>query len=355
MTARLAALLCALVLLGACTQDEPETVVAASPSPSPTPEKVERVVCPLSGRPARDEALAERPALAVKVENNPVAYPLSGLEDAEIVYEELVEGGLTRFMALYHCTDSAKVGPVRSARAVDPAIMTPTTRILADAGANDLVKKELDESNIFSINEDRAGKAMRRVDRAGITAEHTLYGDTRALRKIGQKRFDKPPPSDTFSFGPPARGSIPVRGVTIHFSAATEVSYRWSKGAWVRYDDGDPLPLEGAPKVTVDNVIIEEHTVDYSDIVDVAGNNSTEIADVTGSGPAVLLRDGRAYRGRWKRKSVKSPVAFVTKGGDPMTLKPGVTWIELVPNNKGDLKGSYELHRKTNKKKKKKG
>ena len=92
-------------------------------------EAIADKVCPLSGaEPKGDEA--DRPAVAIKVENAQVAYPLSGLHEAELVYEELVEGGVTRFMAIYHCTDSKKVGSVRSARAVDPGIMIPVTKIL---------------------------------------------------------------------------------------------------------------------------------------------------------------------------------------------------------------------------------
>jgi hypothetical protein len=76
-------------------------------------------------------------------------------------------------------------------------------------------------------------------------------------------------------------------------------------------------------------------------IVDAAGNPSIEIADPTGSGRAVLFRDGRAIRGRWIRDSVEDAVRFETASGDPMVLKPGTTWVELVPSGKGDVKGSF--------------
>ncbi|MGI8708323.1 MAG: DUF3048 domain-containing protein, partial [Actinomycetota bacterium] len=110
--------------------------------------------CPLNGEEPDDEAILDRPAVAVKIENASVAYPLSGLEKADVVYEEAVEGGVTRFMAIYHCADAAKAGPVRSARAVDPAIMIPTTKILAFSGANEPVMQALGDSEVVIVDED---------------------------------------------------------------------------------------------------------------------------------------------------------------------------------------------------------
>lgn len=300
-------------------------------------------ICPLSGAIPR-ESVADRPAVAIKVENNPVAWPLSGLEKAEIVYEELVEGGITRFMAIYHCTDASKVGPIRSAREVDPAIMSPVTKILAGAGANSIVQKALDKADIVVVNEESAGSAMERVERPGITSEHTLYGDSAALRKIGAKKFDTPPPQGLFTFGALQDGTTKASHIEIDFSGATLVEYNWTGNKWARSEDQAIFEAETGDQIAVDNILIEEHKVNESDkIVDVAGNPSIEIADVTGSGRAVLFRDGRALVGRWERKEIADPVRFLTKGGDAMVLKEGNTWIELVPSDEGQIKGSFSF------------
>ncbi|MGH2729179.1 MAG: DUF3048 domain-containing protein, partial [Actinomycetota bacterium] len=131
--------------------------------------------CPLTGLEPNREELIDRPAVAVKIENAPIAYPLSGLEDAELVYEELVEGGSTRFLAIYHCTDSDKAGPVRSARAVDPAIISPITHILAYSGQNDIVLAALEDADIVRLDEDTANGGLVRIPREGLSLEHTLY------------------------------------------------------------------------------------------------------------------------------------------------------------------------------------
>jgi Protein of unknown function (DUF3048) N-terminal domain/Protein of unknown function (DUF3048) C-terminal domain len=327
-------------LLAACSGDdsgEPEaTPRQSATAPPPT--------CPISGLDPESPRDLDRPAVAVKVENHSAAYPLSGLDKAEVVYEELVEGGITRFMAMYHCTDTKKAGPVRSARIVDPAIMKPITRILGDAGGNDIVLAALKKANIISIDENKAGKAMRRVYRPGYSSEHTLYASTSGLRKIGQKTYDKPPPDDVFEFGDAVDGGKKTRSVSMVFSGSTTVSYKWTGGKWHRSDDGEPLTMESGVPIAVDNVIIEQHEVNFSKtIVDVAGNRSVEIADVTGTGKAVLFRDGEMFEGRWLRKTVESAVEYRTKSGEPMVLDPGTTWIELLPDSKGELKGSYTI------------
>lgn len=332
---------CVALLGSGCSNDEaappPATAPASTPTPTPDPE------CSLTGENPKRPALVDRPAVAVKVENHPVAYPLSGLEDAEIVFEELVEGGITRFMAIYHCTDSAKVGPVRSSRIIDPGIMIPITRILGAAGGNDIVLKALKKANVVILDEDTSGKAMRRIARPGVTFEHTLYAHTSALRKLGSKRYDEPPRT-SFEFGRIEGRAKKAREVTVNFGGDATVSYEWKKGKWRRFDDGSPLMTEAGKQIAVDNVVIEQHTVRNSrTIVDVAGNPSIEIADDTGRGTAVLLRDGKSIRGRWVRKKKQGPVRFVTKQGDPMVFAPGTIWIELVPDRKGDIKGSFSI------------
>jgi Protein of unknown function (DUF3048) N-terminal domain/Protein of unknown function (DUF3048) C-terminal domain len=302
-------------------------------------------VCPLTGEKPSKDSLAERPAVAVKIENSSIAYPLSGLEDADLVYEEVVEGGLTRFMAIYHCGDTRKAGPIRSARAVDPAIMTPASYILAFSGANGQVLDSLEEAGIVQVTEATAGGAMERIPREGLTSEHTLYADSEKARALGAKKYDKPPPDDSFEFGDLPGGSKKASSVEITFSGATVVRYDYSKGSWLRFQNGEPFMAESGDQISVDNVLLEEHEVNYSKIKDVAGNPSTEIADVTGTGRAVLFRDGAVIKGKWRRESIEAPVVFETASGDTMTLAPGTTWIHLVPSAKGEVTGSFSYEK----------
>ena len=302
------------------------------------------LTCPLTGIEPRKEALADRPAVAVKISNIPAAYPLSGLEDAEIVYEELVEGGLTRFMALYHCTDTGKVGPVRSSREVDAAIMTPITRILGAAGGNDQVRETLRDAEIVLIDENTPGGAMERIPRDGVSSEHTLYLDTATLRKVGRKEFDDLPPEDLRKFGDLETKGKRAQSISIEFGASS-VSWSWDGAKWLRSDEGAASMSEAGEQLSAANVLIEEHTINYSGITDNQGAQSTVIEDVTGSGRAILFRDGRAIRGTWERDSVEGHVRFLTRDGEEMVFAQGATWIELVPSDKGEAKGSFEYGR----------
>jgi hypothetical protein len=227
----------------------------------PIPGIADPVVCPITGEEPRDEALAERPAVALKVENAAVARPLSGLEDADLVYEELVEGGETRFMAIYHCGDTDKAGPIRSARLVDPAIMMPKTKILGYSGGNQIVLDALKDAGIVSVTEDVAGNAMERIARSGLTVEHTLYADSAGVRKIGQKKFDDPPPDDLFVFGELEGDSKKASSISLNFGGASEISYEWARGKWRRLQDGEAFVAESGNQITVENVLVEEHHV----------------------------------------------------------------------------------------------
>jgi hypothetical protein len=303
--------------------------------------------CPLSGLEPDSESVLDRPAVAVKIENAAVAYPLSGLDEAEVVFEELVEGGVTRFMAIYHCTDSEKAGPVRSARIVDPAIVSPITKILAYSGQNAPVLKALEGAGIVRIDEDAAQGALERIPREGVSSEHTLYAHTKELRKIGQKEFGDPPPEDLFEFGEVQDSAKSATSITINFNPVNTIRYDWSGEGWQRFEGDTPFVMENGDQISVQNVLIEEHTVNLSDtIVDVVGNPSLEIANETGSGRAVLFRNGKAIKGTWTREEIESPPVFETKDGDRFVFAPGTIWIELVPDDQGEVKGSFKFAKK---------
>ena len=309
-------------------------------------EVVKEEKCPLSGREPAKAELIGRPAVAVKVENAEIAYPLSGLEDADVVYEELVEGGITRFMAIYHCTDSDKIGPVRSARVVDPGIVLPFTRILAYAGQNDLVLEVIQDADLVRVEEGNSQGALTRVPREGLATEHTLYADSAKVREVAQDEYEEPPAEDIFKFG--EIGDINTKRaktVDITFSQATQIRYVFEGDAYERFQPLDqPFELEEGGQLSVANVLVQEHEVNNSkNIFDVEGNPSPEIADETGRGRATLFRDGQAIEGTWSRDAIEDPVKFETDDGDEMVFAPGSIWVHLVPGPGGELKGSVSF------------
>src|SRR5687768_14672094 len=162
--------------------------------------------------------------------------------------------------------------------------MSPYTRILAAAGGNPGVRANLEEFDVILIDENAAGEAMERVERPGISTEHTLYGDTKELRRLGQKKFEDSPTDDIFEFGDLPDGGKKTGSIDLMFGSSS-IGFEWTDGAWFRTDDGEPLMMENGDQLSFDNVIIEEHTVNLStEFADVLGTPSPVIADVTGSG-----------------------------------------------------------------------
>ncbi|MGH2751075.1 MAG: DUF3048 domain-containing protein [Actinomycetota bacterium] len=338
--APLAALLGALVLVGACTSDEP-------PTRAQEPEVEEDVapICPLTGEDPPKGLDLSRPGVAVKIENSPAARPQSGLDQADIVYEEIVEGGATRFMAIYHCHDAAEAGPVRSARFDDPKIANPFTRILAYSGANDIVEKELKEQKLIALDEMNAKGALFRVP-PGSTDIHSVFGDTLRLRKLGRKMGKSAPPgSSYFEFGGLPAGAKPAKSVTINFNPNNEIAWRFKGGKWVRFEAGAPFDSVGGKQIGTPNLLVQEVEVnDSHNIRDSAGNPSPDIK-LDDKGRAFLFRDGKVVAGTWKAGKDGVP-SFKTKKGDPFTFEVGSTWIELVPSKKGNVKGSIKISKK---------
>ncbi|MGH2698954.1 MAG: DUF3048 domain-containing protein [Actinomycetota bacterium] len=337
----LGALSAALLLVGACTSDEPERneTEAAQPDQKVPP------VCPLTGEDPPRRIDLSRPAVALKIENSPQARPQTGLDQADIVYEEIVEGGVTRFMAIYHCHDAAEGGPVRSARFDDPKIAKPFTRILAFSGANGLVFQELNKKKLIALDEQNASGPLFRVP-PGSTDVHSVFGDTLKLRKRGNRKGKLgPPKSSYFEFGDVPAGAKKARSVTLHFNPNHEINWRWKGKTWVRFEAGEPFVSSGGDQIGIPNLLVQEVEVnDSKSITDVAGNPSPDI-DLDGKGRAFLFRDGRVVKGTWKADKSGVP-SFKTVRGEPFTFEVGSTWIELVPSNKGNVKGWIDFSNK---------
>lgn len=297
--------------------------------------------CPLTGREPVDATDAQRTAVAVKVANDPAAYPLFGIEDADLVVEEPIEGGHTRFLAIYHCRDASPVGPIRSARMLDVFFLRPLTRVLAFSGANRRVMNTLDRARIIQVTELGAPRAFDRIIRPGLGAEHTLYADTQRLRRAIGDRVLRPP-SSSFAFGTLPPGGRSVSRAVIRYGPGTTIVYRARRGSWVRTQNGRVLETQDATPIVVDNVIVLEYELRYlKSVVDVAGNPSVTIADPTAGGRAFLLRDGRVFAGLWRRSARTDPISLLASGGGAMVLRPGTTWIQVVPSATSEVDGRF--------------
>jgi hypothetical protein len=289
--------------------------------------------CPLTGRPAPGREVPRRPVLAVKVENTPDAYPLAGLQTADVVYEELVEGGITRFMALYQCKDAKKVGPVRSARTTDPKVLVQydPNSMIAFSGGQLAVVHAVERSGLVSFDEDSGGDAFWR-DTARFEP-HNLFVNTAKLRaKAAKRTAGSGQPRRLFPFDAeaPAAGKH-VSRVSMSFSSSVTATWQWDKnaGRWRRMYEDAPMTLDTGTPITAANVIVQQVVVTEGNLVDVLGYHSPEVS-LTGSGKAWIMRNGVLIAGTWSRPVMGAITKFVSKTGEIIPLAPGNTWIELV-------------------------
>jgi hypothetical protein len=341
----LAALLAALLLLAACTSEEPEPTPPADepgavddePEPDPDPGRA-----PLTGLPT-DADLAERPLLVVKIENSPAARPQAGLDEADVVYEELVEGGVTRFITLFHSRIPEVAGPVRSARPVDVELISGfgEAPALAYSGARDEVMQMLRASPLVLITEGEAG-FFRSSERR---APHNLYVRT-ADTLAGAVERGATPPSAEMSWRftdevPDGAETCPedasdcidpggAIAVAMSTTFRTDFTYDEGAGLYRREQNGAPAEVIGDGRIGAANVVVlaMEHYV--GGCCDTAGNPYAETR-ATGGGRAVILRDGRWYEARWSKADDRSPLRLLGGDDEPFPLKPGPTWV-LLPS-----------------------
>ncbi|HYY07815.1 MAG TPA: DUF3048 domain-containing protein [Actinomycetota bacterium] len=313
-------------------------------APGPIQDIVNKITgrpspCPLTGElRAHGKDAPDRPVMAIKVENSDDAYPLVGLDRADVVYEELVEGGITRFVALFQCQGATRVGPVRSARTTDPKILVQYADqpLLAYSGAQHRVTKAVDKANIVSFTETSANDAYTRDDQRVMP--HNLFVNEKVLFRLAKKQgvdFSEPREVFTFSDEVPTPAKK-TKTVSAAFSSAHTAEWRWSGGRWTRLLDGSPMELENGKTVTADNLVIQEVAVTTSTILDPAGYPSPTV-DLTGTGRAWILRDGRRIAGHWTRNSLGDVTVFETKAGDRIDLAPGTTFVELIPKGTGEV------------------
>ena len=303
-----------------------QTVGLAGPAAAEAPP-----TCPLSGLPAPHGEVPARPALAVKVENAPEARPQASLNDADVVVEEPVEGGYTRFIAIFQCSGSGRVGPVRSGRTTDPDYLRQLgPAVFGYAGGRSVVKAQVPKAGLTDVNYIIAANAYTRDE--SRAAPHDLFTATQALYEASKSKEGAPEP--LFAYADTWDGAARrIKSAHLPFSSASDVYWQWSGGkqAWLRSHGTVPHTLEDGERVSATNVVIQVVNVTDSTYLDAAGNPSPEV-DLTGHGPAYVLRGGELIRGRWERRSLRATTRLVTKDGTRIRLEPGRTWVELLPS-----------------------
>ncbi|HXW36000.1 MAG TPA: DUF3048 domain-containing protein [Acidimicrobiales bacterium] len=307
---------------------------AATPSKSATIAVKSKPAanCPLTGSPAPGGVVPERPALAIKVDNYPDARPQSGLDQADIVFEEPVEGGITRFVAVFQCQEASLVGPVRSARYPDVGILDQLSKpIFIHAGGIDPIIEMLDEANLYNDDLFTHGAIVQRLSTR--YPPYNTYVSTSAA--WGLEPQDTTPPAPVFSYSDLPPPGTAVASIHIPFSGTSDETWTWSakSNQWLLAYSGLPETdaTTGAPIAATNVVVQMVQTSTGPWLENDLGGYEVEV-DPTSGGAVTVLRNGKAITGTWQRASIDSPMDLVASDGSTIPLQPGNTWVEMVPS-----------------------
>lgn len=273
-------------------------------------------VSPLTGRPGD----AGSAVLAVKVDNSPQGRPWTGVDAADVVYVEPVEGGVTRLLAVFASHLPPAVGPVRSFRESDIDVLSAYGRpALGFSGNAPELDRMVASSPVIPVSAESVAGAYHR---GRGEAPHNLYADPRAL--LAAAHDVAAPRSIGFRFGAAPPGGRPAADV-VETIGSTKVAVHAADGRYTVAFDGAPTVTAGGPAT----VVVQRVPIRTSAIHDVVGAPSPT-AVTLGRGPVDVLRDGRRWTGTWSRPTAADPTTFTGPGGAPLTFAPGPVWVLLA-------------------------
>ena len=309
-----------LALRGGAQAERPRAT--PSPSPSPSPSHAPPLRSPFTG----ERVPSLNRVLAVKFDNIVFARPHTGLSHADIVYVLPVEGGLSRFMAIFSSAYPPVIGPVRSAREDDLQMLRQFGRpAFAYSGATAALLPYIHQTaRIVDLYAGIAGGYYR--DNRRI-APYNLYARTRQLVKQAPRATRAH--DIGFRFGPPPRGGKITRSASVSYPAAS-FRFTWSaaKRRWLVSMDGTPAMTTDSGRLAPATVVIQYTTVRTSRFLEYG--KPPPYAESVGSGTALVLRDGRAWTTHWSRPTADGGTTFRTAYGQRMTFALGQVWIVLA-------------------------
>jgi hypothetical protein len=269
---------------------------------------------PFTGLPAEPA-----PVMAVKIDNHRDARPHTALEDADIVFVEKVEGGLSRLIGLYSSKFPEGMGPVRSARAYNVEQLRMFDRpVLAYSGAREAVVDLIEKSPLYGVSHDDFPDAYFRG--GDNEAPHNLYAhpdkilaeapDASESKDIGFRFADEGP-----------EGGEPTDERSVDYGSA-KTTFNWSadEDRWLTSFDGAPAESTGGKRLGAKTVVVQKVEMPLDD-------GGTPYEKTVGSGDATVLRDGKAYETKWERPTEESGTSFTLPNGDRMPFDRGQVWV----------------------------
>ena len=315
----------AALTLAGCSSSPTSAGGSTRPSDQPTAKGLTVAgEWPLTGFPASGTA-PRHPVMVVKIDNSESSSPQIGLSEADLVTEELVEGGITRLAVFYYQKVPRLVGPVRSMRASDIGIVKPAKAVLVASGGAPVTLRRVRAAGIKAFTEGAVG-----FERDGSrTAPYNLFMHLDRLAKTLRAK-DTVPPYLPFGSATSLPKGRPAKGLDAVFSSGHTTRWSYHGGKYVN----DNTNAAAGDQFRPDTVLVLRVGVGNAGYLDPAGNPVPE-TKFTGSGKALLFHAGRVVRGTWS-KTLDSTISLHGAKGS-LSVPKGHTWIELVPKKGGHV------------------
>jgi hypothetical protein len=340
---QLLGVLVCLVLVSACSGNDQAETTTTAPTSTTVPATTttttratttttidDRPVSPLTGLRVDDPDSLDRRALVIKIDNHADARPQSGIAHADVMLELPVEG-ITRLVAVFHTTDVAEVGPIRSMRPTDWQVAALFGGPLVMSGGQDWVQTQNRNNGAELIGDVGRPVTFRVPFRS---APHNLYGSTEAIRDLADQRgYDDESPRPIWDFGALPDGSERARQVRLEFSNSLVADWRWTGRNYERSTNGvqhNWVDREGlSSQITADVLVVLQMRTYMAQPP--PGGGPARAVESIGSGNAWVFARGRVVEGSWSRTSGDSGFELTTSDGDPILIPSGRPWISFFP------------------------
>lgn len=319
--------LLALVLLlgGACSGSDGEEKAKSTTTAKPTTTLPPKSPAPLTGALVEPE-LAARPAVSIKVNNTKDGGLQAGLEQADVIYEERVEGGLTRLIAIYQSEDSDLVGPIRSIRPTDPVLVWPFGGVFAFSDGVPQVVRQMEGVPVEPVFEmEGAAPFIYPRDRS---RPYKTFAATARLRQEASAA-GPPPAFATFGTVPESAGT-PVTSASVTFGPRSVSGFEWdpSSDRWLKIRNGAPHTVSSGARLGFHSVIVQFVNYKSAGYRDITGS-TVDQATLTGTGDGVLFVKGRQIPIKWSKAANGQMTKYTDVAGKPVVLPVGRTLVML--------------------------
>ena len=310
---------------------------SATPTQTPTPAWASGYVAPAATEiaPLTGMAVAvgssAHSSLAAKIDNHVAARPQVAIDRTDLVFEELVEGGITRYVAVWQSSIPDQVGPVRSIRPMDPDIIAPFGGLVSYSGGQQRFVDAMTATGQISAIFDYDTTGLFSRSKATAAPHNVIL----AASEFANRNVTVAPPAQQYAYAPTLAGAsavvdgAPISVINTRFSNSSARSWTWNAEAtaYLRGQDGAPDLTGDGVQLAATNVVVLR--------VDVTVDQSIPKTELIASGEASISTGGKTLAATWSKSSQTAPIRLVDAHGVTIRLAPGNTWFQLVPNGTG--------------------